>query len=109
MIPTKDFIEDIYNTNTEILSNAHAKVQFAIMQLLAPFGEKGIELNDKINGMYFPSVEVAPGLHKQIKAIRFYNEILYIKVEDNWIFYKNINDLPFLFSEIYRAIESELF
>lgn len=104
---TKQSLSAVASETCKALLETRLKTKRAMADLLIPFGEKGIKLNEHCEGCWMPSIEVLPNVHKVITAMRF-TESLQVEIDGNWKEMRYPNDLQFLFSELVDAIECEL-
>lgn len=107
---SKELVDSIAKETRQSIWLTRHNIEIAMRNLLTPFGEDGIELNEHCDGCWMPTCEVSPSVHKVITAMRCLHNVPEIKIDGEWtgINLKFIDDLPFLFDELISAIECEL-
>lgn len=91
------------------LKHAQKMVEECIMHILEPYGEEGLELNDKTDHSFSVIYEEFPNEFEKITAIRVLGCILKVKTDKNneWRkLYINNTDIAFLLDEIESAIRA---
>lgn len=107
---SKELVDSIAKETRQSIWLTRHNIEIAMRNLLTPFGEDGIELNEHCDGCWMPTCEVSPSVHKVITAMRYAHNILELRIDNIWVDarYNPINDLPFVFNELVSAIECEL-
>lgn len=107
----KNYIESVRKQ----MAFAQRMAEECIIHLLEPYGEEGLELNDKLDGEYNVIYEIIPNEFKKVVAVRVVNDKhlgykLHKKVEDDtsWTSLNlSYTDARFLLDEIESAIRAE--
>lgn len=87
--------------------NANKAVENCIKDLLEPYGEKGLELNEKSDNLFSVIYEEFPNEFEKIEYIRVFGDYLQVKTDCNkdWRnLYINNTDIAFLLDEVESAI-----
>jgi hypothetical protein len=88
-------------------TEAHFLFLASMKELLAPYGKKGVYLNEHIDEAYSPMCEITPKTFNEITALRYYNGNLQMQIADNaeWIDFSMACDTHFLWNELVEALE----
>lgn len=88
---------------------ASKAIEDCIKDLLEPYGENGIELNEKSDNLFSVIYEEFPNKFEKVEYIRVFGDILQVKTDCNkdWRkLYINNTDIAFLFDEVEGAISA---
>jgi hypothetical protein len=90
-----------------LLTNAKVQLYNAMKELLAPYGEEGVELNYHCEGCYRPMCETKPNQFSVINNLRYYNDVLSMQIDDDseWIELFMPCDLHFLWNELIDTLD----
>lgn len=107
----KNYIESVRKQ----MAFAQRMAEECIIHLLEPYGEEGLELNEKLDAEYSVIYEIIPNEFKKVVAVRVVNDKhlgykLHKKVEDDtsWTSLNlSYTDARFLLDEIESAIRAE--
>lgn len=101
----KKYIDSVRET----FRNANKAVENCIKDLLEPYGENGIELNEKSDNLYSVIYEELPNKFEKVVAVRVFGDFLQVKTDCNkdWRkLYPFNTDLAFLLDEVEGAISA---